>query len=273
MVASAAASPSCARCGDGGGVQAPPRWRVRGRGPGRGPTGRSRCSRCGRSNTRARATRRRGFRAAGCGPIRPRWRSGPISTCPPTTTPTAGAGADDDPEDDPRAVIVAASVVTRNDLAPAPSTASDRAKQLASLATRTGRPSRCARSRSSGCPISQVLLAFFTRPVAGDSVPGMPMPTVPVRPEACSSRAPVRRWRPTWRGSRAGSRRGNGPARGLRSAFTVAFVESNALDLGAAQVDADAHRARLTRPGRAHVRVKVGRCILHVRTGSRDCAG
>src|SRR5437016_946005 len=47
--------------------------------------------------------------------------------------------------------------------AAAPSVASDRAKQFASFITRTGRPSRPSRSRSSGRPLSQVELAFFTK--------------------------------------------------------------------------------------------------------------
>ena len=37
--------------------------------------------------------------------------------------------------------------------------------------------------------MSQVLFAFFTRPVAGETAPGMPMPTVPVSPVSDSSAA------------------------------------------------------------------------------------
>jgi hypothetical protein len=70
--------------------------------------------------------------------------------------------------------------------APAPSTASEIAKQLASLATRTGRPSRSERSASSGWPISQVALAFFTSPVAGERAPGMPTPMQRTGPARCS---------------------------------------------------------------------------------------
>ena len=65
---------------------------------------------------------------------------------------------------------------------PAPSTASDSAKQLASLASRTSRPSAASTSPCSGLPLSQVELAFFTRPVTRDSAPGMPTPTVPQSP-------------------------------------------------------------------------------------------
>ena len=61
--------------------------------------------------------------------------------------------------------------------APAPSIASDKAKQLASLAKRTGRPSAASTSRPSGWPISQVELAFLTSSVAATMVPGIPIPT------------------------------------------------------------------------------------------------
>ena len=62
--------------------------------------------------------------------------------------------------------------------APAPSTASDRAKQLASFSTFTSRPSEMPRSRAKGCPFSQVELAFLTSPVSGLTAPGMPTPTL-----------------------------------------------------------------------------------------------
>ena len=62
--------------------------------------------------------------------------------------------------------------------AAAPSTASESAKQFASLARRTGRPSARARSSRSGRPFSQVELQFFIRPVRGEIAPGVPMPTV-----------------------------------------------------------------------------------------------
>ena len=52
--------------------------------------------------------------------------------------------------------------------AAAPSAASDIAKQFASLAMRTGRPSTDVRSSRSGRPISQTELAFLTRPVDGE---------------------------------------------------------------------------------------------------------
>ena len=61
--------------------------------------------------------------------------------------------------------------------AAAPSVASDNARQLASLATRTGWPSKASRSRCSGCPLSQVELAFFMTPAAL-RLPGVPMPMV-----------------------------------------------------------------------------------------------
>jgi hypothetical protein len=70
--------------------------------------------------------------------------------------------------------------------APAPSVASDKAKQLASLASRVGRLSALSTSRCNGRPISQVELAFLMRPVAGETVPGMPIPTGAVVPISCS---------------------------------------------------------------------------------------
>jgi hypothetical protein len=66
--------------------------------------------------------------------------------------------------------------------AAAPSVASEIAKQLASFAIRTARPRASSTSRWSGRPISQTELAFFTTPLAGLIVPGMPIPTVAVTP-------------------------------------------------------------------------------------------
>jgi hypothetical protein len=60
--------------------------------------------------------------------------------------------------------------------APAPSTASDRAKQLASLASLTGPPRCTSRSCWKGLPLSHVELAFCTSRLAGATEPGMPMP-------------------------------------------------------------------------------------------------
>ena len=61
--------------------------------------------------------------------------------------------------------------------APAPSTASEMAKQSASLASRTGRPSADSRSRFNRSPMRQVELAFLIKSVVGDTVPGIPTPT------------------------------------------------------------------------------------------------
>src|SRR3989454_9044692 len=66
--------------------------------------------------------------------------------------------------------------------APAPSVASETARQLASLAQRTSRPSARPKSLSKGFPFSHVELAFFTKPVLVEIVPGMPQPTVALRP-------------------------------------------------------------------------------------------
>ncbi len=73
--------------------------------------------------------------------------------------------------------------------AAAPPLASDSAKQLASLANRSGRPMRRERSRSKGWPFSQTEFAFLTRPVAGEMTPGMPIPTVPRSPISRSTSA------------------------------------------------------------------------------------
>jgi hypothetical protein len=67
--------------------------------------------------------------------------------------------------------------------AAAPSLASDRAKQLASLASRISRPSAACRSVRRGRPISQVELAFLMTPAAV-SLPGIAIPTLPFAPVA-----------------------------------------------------------------------------------------
>ena len=71
--------------------------------------------------------------------------------------------------------------------AAAPSVASDSAKQLASLAMATGRPSARARSAPSGRPFSQVEFALRTSPVCGDSEPGMPIPIDEAGPQPASA--------------------------------------------------------------------------------------
>ncbi len=73
--------------------------------------------------------------------------------------------------------------------AAAPSAASETARQLASLASRTARPSRRSKSAWNGRPLSHVELAFLTRPVAGEIAPGMPSPTVQGAPTAASAAA------------------------------------------------------------------------------------
>ena len=63
--------------------------------------------------------------------------------------------------------------------APAPSTDSDTARQFASFASLTSLPSAVAMSCSKSLPVIQVEFAFFTSPVLGEIVPGIPIPTVP----------------------------------------------------------------------------------------------
>ena len=71
--------------------------------------------------------------------------------------------------------------------APAPSVASESARQLASLVKAAGRPRRAVRSLSNGRPFSQVEFAFLIRPVAGEMAPGWLTPTVPRRPSSRSA--------------------------------------------------------------------------------------
>lgn len=78
--------------------------------------------------------------------------------------------------------------------APAPSTASDSAKQLASLATLTGRSSAMARSSASVRPQSQVELPPCTTPVSRSTAPGTPMPTRVIGAPARPSRSSINPW-------------------------------------------------------------------------------
>jgi len=57
---------------------------------------------------------------------------------------------------------------------------------LASLAKRSGRSSRRDRSSASARPFNHVEFEFLINPVAGEIVPGMPMPTVPREPVSSS---------------------------------------------------------------------------------------
>ena len=75
---------------------------------------------------------------------------------------------------------------------PAPSIASDSAKQLASLVMRTSRPSSASRSALIGLPLRQTELDPRKSPVAATANPGVPMPTLPRLPECVfASRAPA----------------------------------------------------------------------------------
>ena len=140
-------------------------------------------------------------RAGDCGPIRPPMPCAPPSTLPSTTTP-------------PPTPVPAMTPNTTSAPAPAPSVASDRAKQLASLASRTGRAQRLSRSRRSGLPFSQVVLAFLIRPVPKLSLPGIAMPTLPGVPSSAS--APATSSAMARNSGRIISRRGDAPAQHLR---------------------------------------------------------
>jgi hypothetical protein len=71
----------------------------------------------------------------------------------------------------------------------APSMASDKAKQFASFASRTGVASATARSRSKARPLSQVELAFCIRPVRGEIDPGTAIPMLAPGAMPCMSLA------------------------------------------------------------------------------------
>ena len=91
-------------------------------------------------------------------------------------------------------------------------------------------------------PIRQVELAFLIRPVARDCAPGMPMPTVPRGPFG-SARRPARRPpRGCPRSHPAASACGG-------AAFPRRPSRARCFDLGAAEVDADAHGSRCYRRG------------------------
>jgi hypothetical protein len=75
---------------------------------------------------------------------------------------------------------------TTSSSAPAPSMASESAKQFASLASRTGRERAAERSSANGRPMSHCAFAFFITPLAGEMAPGVPTPTVARRPHSRS---------------------------------------------------------------------------------------
>ena len=137
-----------------------------GRGPGPDLTDRSRYSLYARSSSPDEASQPPPAPAAGCGPTPPRSRSARSAPCRPPRSPP--------PTPVPR-ITPNTTFAPR----PAPSTASDRAKQLASFAMRTSLPRSFSRSCLKGLPISHVELAPFTKPVAGEREPGIPIPTVP----------------------------------------------------------------------------------------------
>ena len=118
--------------------------------------------------------------------------------------------------------------------AAAPSVASDRAKQFASLAMRTGRSKAAASSLSSGRPLRQVELALRSSPVTGDNEPGVPMPTVPVPPSFASTSRTRSRIAAMVASAFPAGRRNAVPQQD-RSAG----IERDRFDLGAAEVDAD----------------------------------
>jgi hypothetical protein len=126
--------------------------------------------------------------------------------------------------------------------AAAPSTASDRARQLASLASRTGRPRPASRSSRNRRPFSQVELALRITPVRGDTEPGAPTPIEP-RPPACCSAWAIRS-RDRGDGGVVGPRIG-GAHTGQEPAVRR---QGGGLDLRAAKIHADLDQTRLPPP-------------------------
>ena len=90
-------------------------------------------------------------------------------------------------------------------------------------------------SWSKGWPFRVVELAFFTRPVAGLITPGMPMPTVALTP-SCGLGVAHQAGDGLQGAVVVAMRRGNAVAQRSRSVGG----ENGDLDLGAAEVDADA---------------------------------
>ena len=104
-----------------------------------------------------------------------------------------------------------------------------------------GQPDRARRAaspdpRERGRPFSHVEFAFFTSPVAGDTTPGMPMPTV-ASPTAASARVTSDGDGLDRRAIVAARRRDAMP-----ELLAAIDVERNRLDLRAAEIYADAHR-------------------------------
>jgi hypothetical protein len=194
--AAARASPAAARAGSAPASRARARPRRR-LAPGR--KGTSRCSPAGRTSTPGRGAPPRPSRAGGCGPTRP--RSGcalPGAARPPPRRRRARAEDDGEHRAVPRA---------------RPSAASLSAKQLASLAMRTGVE---APERSRSKPPAVQPSAVRAPAPAGrwrKAAEGCPTPIVPRR-----AQLPLRRLRPTPHEATGGSGRRVGARRGAAHA-------------------------------------------------------
>ena len=70
---------------------------------------------------------------------------------------------------------------------PAPSTASDNAKQFASFSRLTFRSSSFSKSFLKGFPFNHIELAFFTKAESADTAPGIPIPTDVELPKSLSN--------------------------------------------------------------------------------------
>ncbi len=138
---------------------------------------RSRCSRSGRRSMPGPDARRRAARAADCVPIRRRSRS--------DRRARARARRCRRPTPVPRIAPNTTSAPS-----PAPSVASDSAKQLASLLMRTSRAERRLEVALDRLAVeAHRIRRRARRPVAREIEPGVPMPTVPVAPSSRSAAA------------------------------------------------------------------------------------
>ena len=160
---------------------------------------------------------------SGLCPHSPAIALGPSSTRPSTTIPA--------PTPVPR-IAPKTTLASR----PAPSVASDSAKQFASLVMRISRSSKRSRSRLIGWPLRHTEFEPRSSPVAREIEPGVPSPTVPVTPSFRSASRDQARQR-IERRAIVVARRDNAPAQ----EFPAVGRKRDDLGLRPAQVDAEPH--------------------------------
>ena len=210
----------------------------RSRAPARGPRATSRGSRAGRTSSAVRAAPRGAARAAELWPHSPRDRGGGLRCTRPSTTMPP-------PQPVPRM-----TPNTTRYPAPAPSAASLSAKQLASFSTRTSRPSSARRVAVERVAVERDRVGVLHQ--AGRRADRRPGCRCRRWRPAPSSRLGLRARGRRWRRASPRSRAGVGIRRRRQSA--AIRRQSRDLDLGAAEVDADAvtrHDVSLARRGAA----------------------